>query len=96
VDPIALGVHPAIDADAAAAGLGALPAYLPRAHDEALAAIVAEVRGGASRMVVLVGGSSTGKIQALWEAAYVADCPAGRLTSQSRQERCSACQPRLE
>ncbi|MFD1541892.1 hypothetical protein [Nonomuraea guangzhouensis] len=68
VDPIALEVHPAIDAGAAAAGLGVLPAYLPRAHDEVLAGIVAAARGVASRVVVLVGGSSTGKTRALWEA----------------------------
>ncbi|WP_329082442.1 SEL1-like repeat protein [Streptosporangium sp. NBC_01469] len=71
VDPIALdlGVHPAIDAGAAAAGLSALPTYLPRAHDAALAAVVDEVQVcGRSRMVVLVGGSSTGKTRACWEA----------------------------
>ncbi|GII78037.1 hypothetical protein Sru01_30190 [Sphaerisporangium rufum] len=71
VDPIALdlGVHPAIDAGAAAAGLSALPAYIPRAHDAALAAVVDEVQArGRSRMVVLVGGSSTGKTRACWEA----------------------------
>ncbi|MFI7701309.1 hypothetical protein [Nonomuraea sp. NPDC049480] len=68
VDPIALEVHPAIDAGAAAAVLGSLPAYLPRAHDQVLADLVAEAEGGASRIVVLVGGSSTGKTRALWEA----------------------------
>ncbi|WP_433358780.1 hypothetical protein [Streptosporangium sp. CA-115845] len=54
---------------AAAAGLSALPAYIPRAHDAALAAVVDEVQArGRSRMVVLVGGSSTGKTRACWEA----------------------------
>ncbi|WP_433359008.1 hypothetical protein [Streptosporangium sp. CA-115845] len=69
MDPIALEVHPAIDAGAAAASLNPLPAYIPRAHDAALAAAVAEVQAGRrSRMVVLVGGSSTGKTRACWEA----------------------------
>ncbi|MCP2353365.1 hypothetical protein HD597_000385 [Nonomuraea thailandensis] len=68
VDPIALEVHLAIDAGAAAAGLGALPAYVPRTHDEKLATVVGEAQRGRSRIVVLVGGSSTGKTRALWEA----------------------------
>ncbi|MDH2426451.1 hypothetical protein [Sphaerisporangium sp. TRM90804] len=68
MDPIALEVHPAIDVSIGAAGLSKLPTYLPRDHDRALASIVAEAQAGASRIVVLVGGSSTGKTRALWEA----------------------------
>ncbi|MER5650207.1 hypothetical protein [Streptosporangium sp. NPDC002524] len=77
VDPIALGVHPAIDTITVRVALGGgarldrstLPVYISRAHDAKLAAVVAESRArGRSRMVVLVGGSSTGKTRACWEA----------------------------
>ncbi|MDH2426456.1 hypothetical protein [Sphaerisporangium sp. TRM90804] len=69
VNPLDLEVHPAIDAGARAAGLDALPAYVRRQHDEHLDAVVNAVRTEReSRIVVLVGGSSTGKTRALWEA----------------------------
>ncbi|MCA2215717.1 hypothetical protein [Jidongwangia harbinensis] len=42
--------------------------YVPRAHDERLAAVVRQAAGGASRMVTLVGDSSTGKTRACREA----------------------------
>ena len=48
--------------------LPALPPYARRAHDEALAAVVAAAAGGQSQLAVLVGGSSTGKTRACWEA----------------------------
>ncbi|WP_405141988.1 hypothetical protein OG589_32790 [Sphaerisporangium sp. NBC_01403] len=67
--PLDLEVHPAIDAGAKAAGLGELPTYIRRPHDEALALVVDQVRTeAASRILMLVGGSSTGKTRALWEA----------------------------
>ncbi|ONH55480.1 hypothetical protein CcI49_28580 [Frankia sp. CcI49] len=67
-DPFALGVHPAIDAGAAAAGLPPLPAYIVRKHDAELRKLVARAAGGASVIAVLVGESSTGKTRACWEA----------------------------
>ncbi|GAA0403942.1 hypothetical protein Acor_24650 [Acrocarpospora corrugata] len=69
-DPFAhqLEIHRAIDSTVA--GLPALPAYVPRAHDQALGAVVAEAAAGASRVAVLVGGSSTGKTRACWEALH--------------------------
>ncbi|MEV4326769.1 hypothetical protein AB0J37_31430, partial [Microbispora rosea] len=66
--PLDLEVHPAIRVDTAGRELEELPAYVPRAHDEALAQMVRQVQTGASRLVVLVGDSSTGKTRTLWEA----------------------------
>ncbi|MEV7617592.1 hypothetical protein [Streptomyces sp. NPDC089799] len=79
-DPHDLEVHPAgvvagIPA-AIAAGPGSgspgpgrvLPGYVRRGHDVVLADAVQEARKGRSRMVVLVGSSSTGKTRACWEA----------------------------
>ncbi|WP_433544559.1 hypothetical protein ACQPZG_05220 (plasmid) [Streptomyces sp. CA-294286] len=48
--------------------LTVLPPYLPRAHDRVLADVVESTAGGTSALAVLVGGSSTGKTRALWEA----------------------------
>ncbi|POX58732.1 hypothetical protein C3492_36630, partial [Streptomyces sp. Ru62] len=71
-DPHDLEVHPAGTA-ATAAGAGSraqrvLPAYVRRAHDQVLAGAVAEAAQGRSRMLILVGSSSTGKTRACWEA----------------------------
>jgi hypothetical protein len=75
-DPFALEVHPAIDAGAQAAGLPALPAYVPRDHDERLRDVVRRAAiSGSSAVAVLVGGSSTGKTRACWEA--VKNLPGG-------------------
>ncbi|XVQ89111.1 hypothetical protein ACQP2K_17355 [Microbispora siamensis] len=64
-----LEVHPAIDAGAVAAGMDELPTYIRRPHDEVLAQRVAEAQSqAASRLVVLVGESATGKTRACWEA----------------------------
>ncbi|WP_061297983.1 hypothetical protein [Herbidospora cretacea] len=49
-------------------GLPTLPAYVPREHDGHLNKVVAQAAAGASRIAVLVGGSSTGKTRACWEA----------------------------
>ncbi|NAS20068.1 hypothetical protein GT755_00025 [Herbidospora sp. NEAU-GS84] len=71
-----LEIHRAIDTSTGAAGpaaptdLAALPAYVPRAHDQALAQVVAQAADGHSRIAVLVGGSSTGKTRACWEALH--------------------------
>ncbi|MGZ3119667.1 hypothetical protein [Streptomyces sp. H62] len=48
-----------------------LPPYLPRAHDRLLADVVDHAAAGTSALAVLVGGSSTGKTRALWEALAV-------------------------
>jgi hypothetical protein len=49
-------------------GLPVLPPYVRRQHDEDLARVVAAAAGGQSQLAVLVGGSSTGKTRACWEA----------------------------
>jgi tetratricopeptide (TPR) repeat protein len=71
-DPHDLEVHPA-GTTAVADGSGArtrrqLPGYVRRAHDQVLAAAAGEAAAGLSRMLVLVGSSSTGKTRACWEA----------------------------
>jgi hypothetical protein len=45
-----------------------LPRYLERAHDKELRGRIRGAVVGASTLVVLVGGSSTGKTRACWEA----------------------------
>ena len=66
-DPVKLGVHQVI-------GGGPMPAYVRRPHDELLRAVL-DPAVPASRLVVVRGGSSTGKTRAAYEA--VADRLAG-------------------
>lgn len=63
-EPHSLEVRPA----GTAAGQRVLPGYVRREHDQVLASAVQEACGGRSRLVVLVGDSSTGKTRACWEA----------------------------
>ncbi|WP_316746202.1 helix-turn-helix transcriptional regulator, partial [Streptomyces sp. MK7] len=49
-------------------GVRVLPGYVRRDHDQVLAGAVRDVVAGRSRIVVLVGTSSTGKTRACWEA----------------------------
>jgi hypothetical protein len=67
-DPFASEVHRPVDLEDAPSDLAVLPAYVPRRHDARLAEVVGETADGASRVAVLVGGSSTGKTRACWEA----------------------------
>ncbi|WP_371650014.1 hypothetical protein [Streptomyces mirabilis] len=71
-DPFALEVHPAVNTERiyTARALPALPVYVERDHDARLRAIAAEAVGGVSRLVVLTGGSSTGKTRACWEVLH--------------------------
>ncbi|MFE6751054.1 hypothetical protein ACFVGM_34755 [Kitasatospora purpeofusca] len=64
-DPHVLEVHPAGTTDGSPQ---TQPGYVRRAHDEVLANAVHAARNGHSRMLVLVGSSSTGKTRACWEA----------------------------
>jgi hypothetical protein len=69
LDPFALEVHRPIEPDVPQPGLPALPAYVPREHDAALAKVVmTAAAAGTSGIAVLVGGSSTGKTRACWQA----------------------------
>jgi hypothetical protein len=88
VDPLDLEVHPAIDAGARAAGLPAMPQYIPRPHDQRLRDIMRRAEQS-SCLIVLIGGSSSGKTRVLWEALQV--LPAGwRLWHPIYPDRASA------
>ncbi|MFF9490287.1 tetratricopeptide repeat protein [Streptomyces sp. NPDC014676] len=68
-DPHALEVHPAGTVqDGTGSPEQQLPGYVPREHDRILADAVRDAAAGRSRMLVLVGSSSTGKTRACWEA----------------------------
>jgi hypothetical protein len=67
-DPFALEVHRPVRAGDPDLALDVLPVYVPREHDAALAATVRSAAEGRSGIAVLVGGSSTGKTRACWEA----------------------------
>ncbi|MFI7396398.1 tetratricopeptide repeat protein [Streptomyces tendae] len=64
VDPFDLEVHHAITVR----GSAGLPAYMEREHDRELRRIVSESAAGHSRLVMLVGTSSSGKTRACFEA----------------------------
>src|SRR5215469_11403037 len=59
-DPVELGVHQVI-------GGGLLPTYVPRPHDDLLRAVL-DSAVASSRLVVVRGGSSTGKTRAAYQA----------------------------
>ena len=70
-DPFALEVHRPVQLDEEQAGLPDLPPYLPREHDAALARMVTAAAQGRNQIAVLVGGSSTGKTRACWQALHL-------------------------
>ena len=67
-DPFALEVHRAITVPTTTTPLPTLPTYVERDHDRQLQATVKRATGGQSTAAILVGGSSTGKTRACWEA----------------------------
>jgi Trypsin-like peptidase domain len=67
-DPFALEVHRPVQAEDPHDDLPVLPAYVPREHDAELARVVRAAADGRGGIAVLVGGSSTGKTRACWEA----------------------------
>ena len=67
-NPFDLEVHRPVQPENAPPGLPVLPSYVPREHDEVLGQVVAAAAGGRSGIAMLVGGSSTGKTRACWEA----------------------------
>jgi len=69
-DPFALEVHRSVEHESAS-GLPLLPGYVTRLHDEILSHVVRMAADGSSGIAVLVGGSSTGKTRACWEALHV-------------------------
>jgi TPR repeat protein len=68
-DPFDLEVHRGISLEQPSRqDAPVLPLYVPREHDNELALVVRRASAGESAMAVLVGGSSTGKTRACWEA----------------------------
>ena len=67
-DPFALEVHRPVQPGDRQPGLPVLPPYVAREHDQDLAQVVRAAAEGTSGIAVLVGGSSTGKTRACWEA----------------------------
>jgi hypothetical protein len=67
-DAFALEVHRPVEVGEVMPGLDLLPAYVPRGHDRVLGDVARAAAGGLSGLAVLVGGSSTGKTRACWEA----------------------------
>ena len=67
-DPFVLEVHRPVQPEDAPPGLPLLPPYVPREHDQVLGQVVRAAADGRSGIAVLVGGSSTGKTRACWEA----------------------------
>ena len=67
----ALEVHRPVQPDNPHQDLPVLPAYVPREHDSELARVAAAAAAGNSSIAVLVGGSSTGKTRACWEALHL-------------------------
>ena len=67
-DPFDLEVHRPVQPEDAPPGLPLLPPYVPREHDQVLGQVVRAAAAGRSGIAVLVGGSSTGKTRAYWEA----------------------------
>jgi hypothetical protein len=67
-DPFVLEVHRPVQLQDAPPGLPVLPPYVPREHDQVLGQVVRAAAEGRSGIAVLVGGSSTGKTRACWEA----------------------------
>ncbi|NSX35558.1 hypothetical protein HTS88_03950 [Pseudarthrobacter oxydans] len=68
LDAFDLEVHPAISQGTNVDGLPPLPIYVDRPHDLRLRQIVNSCESGESAAAVLVGGSSSGKTRAAWEA----------------------------
>jgi len=77
-DPFALEVHRPVQPEDPQPGLPALPAYVPREHDTELGRVVRAAAEDSSGIAVLVGGSSTGKTRACWEALQVLRDQPGR------------------
>ncbi|MFF3819585.1 tetratricopeptide repeat protein [Streptomyces bluensis] len=69
-NPYTLSVKQAITASPSTGGenLPELPLYIERDHDQRLRDVTQHAAAGASGIAILVGGSSTGKTRACWEA----------------------------
>lgn len=90
VDALRLEVHSTFEMDASSAALTLLPPYIvrPSSIDDELRKEVAEATKG-SRMVMVVGGSSTGKTRSCWEALR-AELPEWRILHPLAPDRPAA------
>ncbi|MFE4019276.1 helix-turn-helix domain-containing protein [Streptomyces sp. NPDC059101] len=99
-NPHDLEVHPAGTASGGKRQVAVpepvLPGYVPRGHDRVLATSVAEAAQGHSRMLVLVGTSSTGKTRACWEAVQPLAAQGWRLWHPFDPSRAEAALDELE
>ncbi|MFD7613080.1 hypothetical protein [Streptomyces sp. NPDC059828] len=84
-----LEVHTAVDSEGANDRLSLLPPYVPRDPDDRLRAVVTGAVRGYSNIAILIGGSSTGKSRAAWEAVAVLP-PHWRLWHPIVPDRASA------
>ncbi|MGX1268020.1 hypothetical protein [Streptomyces phaeoluteigriseus] len=89
-DALSLEVHPAFEADISSAALSVLPPYVARSAsvDDELRHQVARAAKG-SRLVMVVGGSSTGKTRSCWEAVR-AELPNWRIVHPLAPDRPAA------
>ncbi len=89
-DALRFEVHPAFKADGRSGALSALPPYIdrPASIDDELRRQVAGAANG-SRLVMVVGGSSTGKTRSCWEAVR-AELPDWRIVHPLAPERPAA------
>ncbi|WP_425556313.1 hypothetical protein [Kitasatospora nipponensis] len=99
-DPHDLEVHPAgtpsaINSANARTRL-VLPGYVKREHDRILAEAVRDAEQGQSRIVALVGSSSTGKTRACWEAVQPLAKKGWRLWHPNDPTRAEAALADLE
>ncbi|AJC62006.1 hypothetical protein [Streptomyces sp. 769] len=99
-NPHDLEVHPAGTASGGhqqgAVPERVLPGYVPRSHDRVLADVAAKAAQGNSRMLVLVGTSSTGKTRACWEAVQPLAAQGWRLWHPYDPTRAEAALDDLE
>lgn len=73
----------------------ALSSYIPRSHDRMLEDAVSAAMDGHSKMLVLVGESSTGKTRACWEAVQPLAAKEWRLWHPSNPTRVKAAHDAL-
>ncbi|MFF4324813.1 tetratricopeptide repeat protein [Streptomyces sp. NPDC001568] len=94
-DALRLEVHPSFDAEIHSGAL-TLPTYIdrPASLDDELRRQVAGAANG-SRMVMVVGGSSTGKTRSCWEAVR-AELPDWRIVHPLTPERPAALMSALQ
>lgn len=95
-DALGLEVHPTFETGIRPIGLSVLPPYInrPASVDDELRREVAQAAGG-SRLVMVIGGSSTGKTRSCWEAVR-SELPNWRIVHPLAPDRPAALLRALE